>query len=492
MSRTKKLLTFSTAVLAPWLLTSAVVAQDSDQFGGRVAVTIGPNAVVGMVTAKALSSFDISFVDPAIGLYALGDRTNNAVDLVDTHDNIFLGFCGQGKFKGATGNNNTSGPDGVLIRDSREIWAGDGDSTVKVFDVAGCDGTTSPKQTIQTGMPSDMRADELCYDPVDQLILVANNAADPPFATLISTLGPTYVPVARITFNGMNGAPKSTNGIEQCQFSPRTGMFYITVPGVKDPDTGEGVVAVISPQSQKVVKVFPLPLAKCDTPQGMAVGPGHDILIGCNGQKGSTTHSSVIIDERNGNIVATVADESGPDEVWFNSGNNHYFLARSGAAGGGQLQQALGIIDAGTRVADTGINGIGPVNGTDGTKVCPPVPNPTPPPPTKADPKCVHPSAHSVAADSVTNKTFWPIPGSGPNDPAGLSTLCGNAGGSNTMGCILVINGVNDQDDKTAKNNDDNGNNNNGNSNKNCVAQGAPVMGVSGGEAKQLKVSCRD
>ena len=143
MSRTKKLLTFSTAVLAPWLLTSAVVAQDSDQFAGRVAVTIGPNAVVGMVTAKPLSSFDISFVDPAIGLYALGDRTNNAIDLVDTHDNTFLGFCGQGKFAGATGNNNTSGPDGVLIRDSRELWAGDGDSTVKVFDVAGCDGTTS-------------------------------------------------------------------------------------------------------------------------------------------------------------------------------------------------------------------------------------------------------------------------------------------------------------------------------------------------------------
>jgi hypothetical protein len=486
MSRTAKLLTFSTALLAPWLLISAAVdAQDSDQFAGRKQVTIGPNAVVGMVTAKPLSSFDISFVDPAIGLYALGDRTNNAVDLVDTHDLIFLGFCGQGKFTGATGNNDTSGPDGVLIRDSREIWAGDGDSTVKVFDVAGCDGTTSPKQTIHTGVVADKRADELCYDPVDQLILVANNAADPPFATLISTLGPTYVPVARITFDGTNGAPKSTNGIEQCQWSPRTGLFYITVPGVKDPNTGEGVVAVISPQSQNVVKVFPIPLANCDTPQGMAIGPAHDILIGCNGQKGSTTHSSVIIDERNGKILATVANESGPDEVWFNEGNNHYFLARSGAAGGGQLQQALGIIDAGTRVADTGINGIGKVNGTDGTKVCPPVPNPAVPPvpPTIADPKCVHPSAHSVAADSVTNRTFWPIPGVGPNDPAGLSFVCGNAGGSNTMGCILVVDGVNDADDTSGGKG----------KNKDCVAQGAPVIEVSEkGEGRHLKGRCRD
>src|SRR5262245_53096565 len=246
MSRITKLLTVSAALLAPWLLTSPVVADES-------------LVVVTAISKHTLNSFDISFVDPTIGLYVLADRTNNGILMVDTHQRTFLGYCGQGQFQGVKSSTAISGPDGVLIRDSREIWAGDGDSTVKVFDVAGCDGTTSPKQTIHTGVEADKRADELCYDPVDQLILVANNAAEPPFATLISTLGPTYVPVARITFNGTNGAPKSTNGIEQCQWSPRTGLFYITVPGVKDPNTGEGVVAVISPQSQKVVNVFPIP-----------------------------------------------------------------------------------------------------------------------------------------------------------------------------------------------------------------------------------------
>jgi hypothetical protein len=84
MSRTTKLLTFSTALLAPWLLTSAVVdaqTPDTDAFTPSAAVTIGN---LEGVTAIPLNSFDISFVDPAIGLYALGDRTNNAVDLVDT------------------------------------------------------------------------------------------------------------------------------------------------------------------------------------------------------------------------------------------------------------------------------------------------------------------------------------------------------------------------------------------------------------------------
>jgi len=447
MSRTTKLLTFSTALLAPWLLTSAVDAQDTDVFRPIAAVTIGD---LEGVTAKPLNSFDISFVDPAIGLYVLGDRTNNAVDLVNTHDLTFLGFCGHGQFAGATGNNNTSGPDGVLIRDSREIWVGDGDSTVKVFDVAGCSETTAPKATIPTGAPSDMRADEMCYDPADQLIMVANNAADPPFATLISTV--FYAVVKKFPF------PQSTNGAEQCVWSPRTGLFYITIPGIETPDNGHGQVVVINPGQLMVGgrSPFDIPLANCASPQGMAVGPNNDILVGCNGN-GSDTNSSVIIDERNGAILATIANQSGPDEVWFNPGNIHYFLARSNASSG---RQSLGIIDAGTRVADVGINNFAPVN---------------------MPPDNPHPSAHSVAADSVTGFTFFPIPAD--NATTSFSNLCGSVGGDNTMGCILVITGFNDDDDTltdpptTTKR-------------KNCFAQGAPAIEVTGGQAKHLRRSC--
>jgi hypothetical protein len=182
---------------------------------------------------------------------------------------------------------------------------------------------------------------------------------------------------------------------------------------------------VIDPHSKKVETTFDIPLANCAIPQGMAVGPDHDILIGCNG-KGSTTQSSVIIDERNGTIRATVANESGPDEVWYNPGNNHYFLARSAPASG---QQALGIIDAETRAADTSIP-VGPV---------------------------VAVTAHSVAADSVTNNTYYPIPGSIGG------TSCSSAGGSDTSGCILVVTGKGDKDDK-------------GDHDHDCVASGAPVI----------------
>src|SRR5215813_1106307 len=101
MSRTKKLLAFSTAALAPWLLMSAVAdAQDSDNFAGKTAISMG---------GKTLTSFDISFVDPAIGLYVLADRTNNAIDMVDTHQNLFLGFCGLNQFPGAKAINGRGG-----------------------------------------------------------------------------------------------------------------------------------------------------------------------------------------------------------------------------------------------------------------------------------------------------------------------------------------------------------------------------------------------
>src|SRR5262249_44637703 len=310
MSRSTKLLTFSAALLAPWLLTSAA----AQVFGPTAAVTVGDD------TARPLNSFDISFVEPAIGLYVLGDRTNNAVDMVDTHSNAFLGFCGHNQFQGAvpnpngTINNNVSGPNGVLIRDNREIWAGDGDSTVKVFDVAGCGETTVPSHTIPTGTPADKRADEMCYDPVDQIVMVANNAADTPFATLISTI--FYAKLISIQF------PQSTNGAEQCVWSPRTGLFYITIPGIETPDNGHGQVVVINPGTLMVDarSPFDIPLANCASPQGMAVGPSTDILVGCNGN-GSDTQSSVIIDEGTGAILATIPNQSGPDEVWFNPGN---------------------------------------------------------------------------------------------------------------------------------------------------------------------------
>jgi len=353
------------------------------------------------VPGSPLVSFDISYVDPVIGLYILGDRTNKAVDVIDTGTNTVLTqLHATPPFVGvatscATGNNNDcSGPDGVLIVRHREVWVGDGNSTVKVIDLFNQQTT----HVISTG--GSFRADEMCFDPRHSLLMVANNADNPPFASLISTT--TYAVVKKIPFDGTNGAPKSNNGAEQCQWSHRTGKFYISIPGIDGQPAGTGGVAVIDPVTQKVETTFIVPFASCDSPQGMALGPDHQMLLGCNGPGGSN-HPTAIIDERNGKVIKTLNNQSGSDMVWFNPGDDHYFLARSSAVAPNQL---LGVVDADGIRQDQSV----PTTLTPGS-----------------------PNAHSVAADPVMNQVYVPIPGNNK------SSVCSSAGGSDARGCIAVF-----------------------------------------------------
>jgi len=360
-----------------------------------------------------INSFDISFVDPALGVYLLGDRTQNAIDVIDTDSNTFARQLGKGVFTGPgacppikqpAGANDCAGPDGVVAIRHREVWAGDGDSTVKVFDLQGPGAT--PVHTISTG--GVHRADELCFDPKHDVVLVANNAEAPfPFATLISTR--TYMALTRITFDGNSGRPKATNGVEQCQYDRRTDRFYISVPEINGPgdNSAAGGVAVID-HTGKVERTFVIPVAQCSGPQGMAIGPDHQILLGCNGAVNANA-STVVIDDRDGRVLATLNNESGADEVWYNTGDGHYFLARSAAVG---TSQFLGVVDAERLKEDASAVTTGKGTGIG--------------------------NAHSVAADPVRNRVYVPIPSSATGG------LCTAAGGNSAVGCIAVFSTAND------------------------------------------------
>ena len=279
------------------------------------------------IPGSPLVSFDISWVDPVLHNYYFADRNNKSVNVIDTGTNAVTQF--KPGFVGVGANNNVSGPDGVITIDHKELWVGDAMSRVWVLNP-----TTGAVLSLSGGAPNPIptstsnpnRADEMCYDPADHLVMAANNADDPPFASIISTK--TYSVVGKVVFDGTKGAPKSTNGAEQCGWSPRTGKFYISIPGVNNPDDGTGVVAVIDPTTATVVKTFPIPLNDCSTPQGMAVGPAPQILLGCNGASPDGVFKTVIINEGSGHVMATLANEGGNDEVWYNPGDGHYFLAR--------------------------------------------------------------------------------------------------------------------------------------------------------------------
>ena len=63
--------------------------------------TLTLKTVVSIPGGK-ITSFDISFVDPGLNYYILGDRTNKAVQVINTVNNTIVMSAGQGIFKGAT------------------------------------------------------------------------------------------------------------------------------------------------------------------------------------------------------------------------------------------------------------------------------------------------------------------------------------------------------------------------------------------------------
>jgi hypothetical protein len=213
-----------------------------------------------------------------------------------------------------------------------------------------------------------------------------------------------------VPFGSKKATPKATNGIEQCQWDRRTGKFYVNIPEVNGPgnDTAPGAVVVITPGTPAVIDaVWSVPLSKCAGPQGMAIGPEDQILLGCN-DPNKTVPSTVIISDTTGKVIETVANQDGSDEVWYNDGDGSYFLGRSGGAN----PQKLGIIDVS---ADPDVSDQDVTTG---------LPNTTSSP---------HGTAHSVAADPIFNQIYVPIPSTADG------TVCSGASGSDAQGCIAVF-----------------------------------------------------
>lgn len=314
----------------------------------HAAETLTLKTAVSMPNGGKITSFDISAVDPSTGLYTLGDRTNKAIEVISTTSNTVVLQAGLGLFKGATGNNNTSGPDGQMIVASREIWAGDGDSTLKFLSLS----TGALLGQVSTG--GLFRVDEMCFDKVHNIGFVANNADSPPFITAVSFR--THSIIGKIFFDGtvQHGggiAVNATDGIEQCQWNPRDNMIYVSVPEINGPgdNSAPGGVARINPVTMQIMAIATIPLSACSGPQGLAIGPVvgtfGEMLTGCNGANSNaaaTRPTALVDDGTSGGTFGAVKSlpwQAGNDMVYFNgivtargttNGDNHFFLARSG------------------------------------------------------------------------------------------------------------------------------------------------------------------
>lgn len=374
---------------------------------------------VPLPNGAKLSAVDIGQVDAYARAYALADSGNASVDLIDlnTGNITMIKPTGANALQGKQPDpnspspnfNDVMGPNGLVTVNHSEIWVGDAptlsgplvknsnlaiayatdncDSSVKVFSIL--DQTVT--DVINLG--GCFRSDEMDWDPADQIVLIANPAEQPigkgpvaPFISLISSNpvapGKHHPVLKQITFDGTNGTPNATNGIEQPVYSPKTGLFYISIPQNGPNDTG-GAVAVVDPRgdptAMQVVNIFPL--QGCG-PNGASLGPDYELYLGCTS---GSIPGSQIIDIRSGQLIARFSQAAGCDQVNYNPGDNHFL----GDCGG------LAIIDAD---------------------------------PPSFDQKIAGPTHAGTAADPVTNQVYNAVTANG--------ALCGP---SPNNGCIAIF-----------------------------------------------------
>jgi hypothetical protein len=279
----------------------------------------GPVLIPPAIPGKAALVADIIFADPGHDRVYLSDIANAEVDVWNARTGVFLGAV-KGGFNGEKGfpaSVDHIGPLGVLVDDMHQVWAGNGDGTVKVGSAESLHVTGS----IATGGVN--RADELAYDFRDRIILITNpaegTAAHPaPFVTLIDArpnhhrvLGHVLIPGAGI------------DSIEQPKYDPTTGRFLVSVRETAAVSNGKnGAVAVIDPRTRKLDALHGL--SHFCSPAGMAIGPNREALLGCD------SAAPVIINRVSGAIVSTIKKACCADEVWYNPADGRYYVADSG------------------------------------------------------------------------------------------------------------------------------------------------------------------
>lgn len=355
--------------------------------------------------------FDISWVDQTTQTYYLGDRSNAAVDVANAATGIFVRqIKATPAFAGATGNNSTSGPNGVVtgvVAGQDCLFAGDGPSRVVSFALP------SGKQVSSVKTGGSFRADEMAFDPKDDLLLVANNADAPPFGTLISVSKTCALTVGKkISYTA------ATNGAEQPVWDPATQRFYQSIPSISGTTAAPGIVgaiARINPLTATIETMFAVPFCM---PAGLALGPNGTFLAGCSvvydtmgdawsgDDKDSASPLQVIIDT-NG-VYAFVPGIGSSDEVAYNAGDNHWY---TGSQNTPYSPHPVASASGALSTTDQGAGLLGVIDGTSQSldQVVPTFDVPA----VKAGTGVVghvSGSSHSVAANDTNHWVFVPHP----------------------------------------------------------------------------------
>jgi hypothetical protein len=168
------------------------------------------------------------------------------------------------------------------------------------------------------------------------------------------------------------------------------------------PNTKFGSIDVIDPRlgnANGPVAVASFVMPNC-MPAGIVQGPGRNFLIGCGDHDGEAFPPNEYIiqlapDGLSFTLLATITQVGGVDEVWYNPGDNKYYLAARDFPAGA----VMGVIDAGTNTWLP--SGTGPGNNVS-----------------------TNSNSHSIAVDPGNNHAFVPMQSGAPCAPSQSSNGC--------------------------------------------------------------------
>ena len=343
----------------------------------------------------AFTSFDISFFDPVTRLDYVADRSNASVDIFSGATFSFVGRATG--FTGQAATTSRSGADGVLTVTSGGIttlYAGDGNSTLKVFNA------TNPAapillQTISTG--GAFRVDEMAYSPLTHQVLAANNADAPAFGTLFATTNGT-APVAIAHTNiSIPGAGERLTAwssrygtpIPEASSSPSRRLVESVRAGLRRslPTARSDESTISSLFGMGRLRAHPLASRLAQAAISWWVVATQAPRRSCSTRTGT------------GSIVKTFSQISGSDEIWYDPILGDFFV--TGVAGGGRV---FDVISDSSQLLLQSV-ALGPLGVSS-------LSNP-----------------HSISVDPVSGDVFLPLAGSTSAVP---NLLC-------PLGCIAVF-----------------------------------------------------
>ena len=410
----------ATALLGATALTPAQAAPCQGPGAPTTTQTRCLTAVA--IQGNPIRTFDISWADPQRAEYYLGDRSNAGIDIINTRTLTFKrtvgGFTGVALLPSGAVDNNHSGPDGV-VNHGRWLYAGNGDSTLKVIDLD----SANPMivQSLNTG--GTTRVDEMALTTDGNLLLAANNAEDPPFATLFAANGDraqtNVTAIIKISVDPAIIPAGQGLSLEQPAWDPTTQRFYNSIPIIANnppgcvlPNCSGGLLAIDPKHPQSVYGAFDptthtgvIALPAC-SPNGSTVGVDDELMLGCTPQNNPADTQTTIISARTTNSVS-VNGITGSDEVFFNAGDRRYYMGASQNKTNGTISPVLGVVDAETKFFIESI-------------------------PQSSN-------SHSVAADALRNLIFVPqvapaaVVGAGGDVTTNGQGICGT-----TNGCVAV------------------------------------------------------